>query len=207
MRSIVIAALLLFTLPGTAAETVTGAATVIDGDTLEIHGQRIRLHGIDAPESRQVCTRNDDGAKILCGKEAATRLAVRIKSGPVSCEQKDKDQYGRMVAVCRASDGMNLNAWMVTYGQAMAYRQYSQDYEMFEDGARVGKLGIWATEFTPPWEWRKEQRALAGGLPPTLQREPSISPSTTVDVHSSPNCKKGKPCGNSCIAMDKVCHK
>ena len=69
MRALTIALCLLAT---PALADVTGAATVIDGDTIEVHGQRIRLHGIDAPESRQLCRM--DGKPWQCGKDATNAL-------------------------------------------------------------------------------------------------------------------------------------
>ena len=75
MRALTIA-LCLLAIPALA--DVTGPASVIDGDTLEVHGQRIRLHGIDAPESRQLCRL--DGKPWQCGKEAANALADKIAS-------------------------------------------------------------------------------------------------------------------------------
>ncbi len=70
MRALTIALCLLAT---PALADVTGVASVIDGDTIEVHGQRIRLHGIDAPESRQL--RRLDGKRWQCGKDAANILA------------------------------------------------------------------------------------------------------------------------------------
>ncbi|MBM3732064.1 MAG: thermonuclease family protein [Acidimicrobiia bacterium] len=142
-------------LPTAALAEISGPAQVIDGDTIEIHGQRIRLYGIDAPESRQTCNKN--GEDWLCGKGAAFALADKIAQKPIECEPKDRDRYGRTVAVCRLS-GEDLNAWMVREGWALAYRHYSLDYVADEDTAREAKCGIWASEFVPPWEWRAGNR-------------------------------------------------
>lgn len=136
-----------------APDTITGVASVIDGDTLEIHGQRIRLYGIDAPESRQTC-RDAAGRDYRCGQQAAIALSDRIGRLPASCEKRDVDRYKRIVAVCRLGRD-DLNAWLVSEGHAMAYRQYSSDYVSQEARAREARRGIWRGEFTAPWDWRR----------------------------------------------------
>lgn len=170
MKALGIAVLLssIISMPATAAqplEAISGVPTIIDGDTLNVAGQRIRLHGIDAPEAAQVCQRHADGGNVLCGKEAALRLSERIGGQPITCQPQKKDRYERLIAICKVN-GLDLGAWMVTMGQALAYRQYSTDYSTFEDAARISKLGIWATSFTPPWEWRrnrpKPQKTVSG---------------------------------------------
>src|SRR5271168_429931 len=90
-------ALLLISDYATAAEDLTGRASIIDGDTLEIHGTRIRLWGIDAPESSQLC-RGEDSLQYRCGAKAANDLDAFIASRPVSCTPISLDQYGRTVA-------------------------------------------------------------------------------------------------------------
>lgn len=95
---LLIAALVTLISSPTLAETTTGQASVIDGDTLEIHGQRVRLSGIDAPESSQLC-RGDDSLQYRCGAKAANELDEHIAGRPVSCEGVGRDQYGRTVAV------------------------------------------------------------------------------------------------------------
>ena len=140
-----------------AAAPIVGVASVIDGDTIEIHGIRIRLHGIDAPESRQLCTR-PTGERWRCGQQASLALSDQIGRSTVSCDPRDIDRYGRTVAVCR-SRGVDLNGWLATQGWAVAYRLYSRDYVRAEDQARVASRGVWSGQFDMPWEWRSVQRA------------------------------------------------
>lgn len=156
---IMLAALLLPLLaaPAQTAETLVGSATVIDGDTLEIRGQRVRLHGIDAPESAQTCT-DPAGGSWRCGQRAALALSERIGRATVACERKDRDRYGRIVAVCSTA-GRDLNAWMAENGWALAYRDYSKDYVDAETVARITRAGIWGGSFDAPWDWRRGRRS------------------------------------------------
>lgn len=140
---------------GGPSNEIVGRASVIDGDTLEIQGTRIRFHGIDAPESSQSCSVNDQ--MFRCGQQAALALSDKIGNRTVACEPRDKDQYGRIVAVCRAG-GEDLNKWMVAQGWALAYRKYSTAYVEQESNASAAKLGIWQGEFVDPWEWRRGKR-------------------------------------------------
>ncbi|MCC3862615.1 thermonuclease family protein [Pseudemcibacter aquimaris] len=137
------------------AEDLQGTASVIDGDTLEIHGTRIRLHGIDTPESKQTCVAN--GSTYRCGQKAALALSDKIQRSPIRCTVKDTDRYGRSIAVCY-KNGEDLNSWMVSQGWAVAYRRYSKDYVSQEQSAKSNKAGIWAGDFVLPWEWRRGKR-------------------------------------------------
>jgi len=137
-------------------DQVSGIASVVDGDTLEIRGVRIRLHGVDAPESQQTCT-GVLGDSWRCGQQAALALADRIGRRPVSCEVRDVDRYDRKVAVCEQR-GEDLNRWLVNSGWAVAYRQYSPDYISAEDYARRARRNIWSGQFIMPWDWRRGQR-------------------------------------------------
>lgn len=139
-------------------QRIVGQASVIDGDTIEIHGTRIRMHGIDSPESGQLCVIKEK--KDRCGQSAALALSDKIGNSTVSCDPRDKDRYGRVVAVCSANNE-DLNAWMVAQGWAMAYRKYSTDYVKQEERASAAKLGIWQGEFVPPWDWRQGKRLKA----------------------------------------------
>ncbi len=93
-----------------ALADVAGVASVIGGDTIEVHGQGIRLRGIDAPESRQLCRL--DGKSGQCGKDAANALADKIARRPVTCEDLGHDRSDRIIAKCAAA-GEDMGSWMV----------------------------------------------------------------------------------------------
>ena len=156
-RSLAFFLVLSTPLTSAGSTDIMGVATVIDGDTIEIHGQHIRLHGVDAPESAQEC-RRPDGSRWRCGQQAALALQDLISRRPVTCARQDTDRYGRIVAKCSVG-GVDINAWLVTNGWAVAYRQYSSDYVGVETTARAGGLGIWSGEFAMPWDWRRDKRS------------------------------------------------
>jgi endonuclease YncB( thermonuclease family) len=157
LRAVLAATLFFAPFRVDAADLIVGRASVIDGDTLEIHGRRVRLFGIDAPESGQTCT--DAGGGIYrCGQKAAQVLDARIGDGVVTCQPKDRDFYGRVVAVCRVY-GEDLGAWMVGLGWAVAFRRYSTRYAPAEELAKQRKTGMWAGSFELPSDWRAEQRS------------------------------------------------
>lgn len=135
---------------------LTGRVSVIDGDTLDLHGRRIRLLGIDAPESSQLCT-DPSGRRWRCGATAANRLSDFIAARPVTCRVSNTDRYGRSVARCSVA-GQDLGRWAVSNGWALAYRRYAPDYIPDEQAARTGRRGIHAGQFQPPWDYRAAQR-------------------------------------------------
>jgi endonuclease YncB( thermonuclease family) len=136
-----------------AASEISGPARIIDGDTIQIGQERIRFHGIDAPESKQTCQR--DSIQYACGRDAAAALRAMIGAQAVTCTPKDVDRYHRIVAICYVA-GRDLNRTMVEQGWAVAYRQYSTDYVDAEDQAKAGKRGLWAGEFISPWQYRRQ---------------------------------------------------
>lgn len=139
------------------AGPIVGRASVIDGDTLEIRGQRIRLWGIDAPEGRQTCIRGSETYR--CGTDAANRLDRWIRDRIVSCVARGQpDRYGRIVATCRIN-GEDMAAWMVGQGLALDYPSFSRgEYAPQQRAASSQRLGVWAGEFQMPWEWRRGRR-------------------------------------------------
>lgn len=136
--------------------SVSGTASVIDADTLEIAKQRIRLVGVDAPESGQKC-RDTKGKFYRCGSVSANALDAWINRNPVTCAIEDTDRYGRLLGQCSVR-GQNVQEWLVVNGYAVAYRQYSTAYVPAELKARAARAGIWDGEFVSPWDWRQGLR-------------------------------------------------
>lgn len=140
-----------------AAADFTGTALVIDGDTIEVSGQRIRLWGIDAPETRQTC-QGREGQTYECGRDAAAVLRELTAGRNIECTARDRDRYQRVVAVCRTEAG-EINAAMVRRGWAVDYTQYSGGrYQAEAAAAKNDRLGIWSGRFDLPSEWRQERR-------------------------------------------------
>ena len=138
--------------PAFAGPDIIGPAVITDGDTIKIDDQRIRLHGIDAPEATQAC--QVDGEPWDCGQAATGALETLTEGKEIRCEERDIDRYDRIIAVCYAG-GVDLNEEMVRMGLALAYRRYSLDYVETEETAQRNGAGMWLGEFVPPWEWRQ----------------------------------------------------
>ena len=136
------------------ADDLKGKPRIVDGDTIWIGPTKIRLYGIDAPETKQEC-QQADGSEYRCGEASTDALRILIASNPVRCEGDTYDRYKRLIAVCY-SGTVNLNAELVRQGWALAYRRYSNDYISAEEEAQAAKRGMWAGEFEPPWKWRRK---------------------------------------------------
>lgn len=134
------------------AATLSGQATVVDGDTLDIAGERIRLEGVDAPEISQTCN-TSDGAPWACGREAQRALSRLVDKQTVMCDRKGADKYGRTLAVCYV-EGEDINALLVRTGMARAFVKYSTLNVAQEVEAQAAKLGLWQGEHVAPWDYR-----------------------------------------------------
>jgi endonuclease YncB( thermonuclease family) len=142
------------TLPGLFCSVATaaraGQASVID--TLEIHGSRIRLWGVDAPESSQLC--RQDSRQYRCGAKAANDLDAFIARRPVNCLPKTLDRYGRTVATCSVG-GADLGDWLVRNGLALDWPQYSKrKYDEAQREAEHAGRGMLAGSYVEPWLYR-----------------------------------------------------
>ena len=143
---------------------ITGTPKIIDGDTLNINGHKIRFEGIDAPEIKQQCKK--DYLKVssiigftlrknyYCGITSKKKLEQKIKNSKIKCISLSKDRYKRYLATCY-KDKINLNKWMVRNGYAVAYKRYSKQYLNDEKYAKENERGIWKGSFLRPEKWRK----------------------------------------------------
>jgi endonuclease YncB( thermonuclease family) len=127
---------------------ITGVAEAIDGDSLRLSGQEIRLRGIDAPELDQTC--RVAGRSEACGRAARQALRRILALGLVTCLDEGRDRYGRMLGRCLAR-GQDIAAAMVRDGQAVGYGGYAAE----EAEARAAYRGLWAGEFQRPEDWRR----------------------------------------------------
>ena len=157
LRNIALLVVMLL-VPVMALADITGKPRIIDGDTIEIARQRIRLHGIDAPETDQSCRRDSDIWR--CGRQASLMLAAKIREQSVRCEEQDRDRYNRIVAKCFIGK-LDLSEWLAYEGWAVAYVYYSYEYTRAEASAKSNRRGIWASDFEYPWDWRRSKRQKA----------------------------------------------
>ena len=125
---------------------------VVDGDTIVLNGEKIRFSGIDSPELKQTCTKDDQ--KVFCGRLAKKFLIKKINNNTPYCINEGKDVYKRTLAECFV-DGESLSSFLVRSGYAFAYRKYSKKFIQDEEFAKDNMLGLWSMEFKYPWEFRK----------------------------------------------------
>ncbi len=153
-----------------ARAEVTGTVDVVDADTLEMLGQTIKLHGIDAIERDQMCL-SGTGRPWPCGSDAAASLRSYIGSAPLRCEPIS-NFAGAILAVCKLS-GRDVAGWVVQNGWALADRGTSFEYVPQEEQAKSIQAGIWGSEFVTPSDFRDGKRL---ELPEFDQSKPTEEP-------------------------------
>ena len=141
---------------------IVGTIRVIDGDSFEVAGVNIRLHGIDAPESDQMC-QTEQGADWACGGWITRAVTDRYSGEVARCDAVELDRYGRTVARCVAL-GEDVGAWLVREGFAFAYVKYSEDYVEIERKVAVIDRGLHAVRLQTPSQHRKTRAK--GRIPP-----------------------------------------
>ena len=145
--------LIINTLAFSKVLNASSSLKIIDGDTIILNSEKIRLYGIDTPEIKQTCTDNY-GHTYLCGIKAKLELKKIIGSRKVSCIKKTKDRYKRSISICYVDEN-DINSLMVRSGWALAYRKYSKKYVKDEAIAKLNDAGMWSGKFIAPWKWRR----------------------------------------------------
>ncbi|MGB7318787.1 MAG: thermonuclease family protein [Planktotalea sp.] len=134
------------------AADVSGRVRVIDGDTFDVAGVRVRLHGIDAPEGKQTCE-TEQGANWACGAWVTAQVAVMYDGKRARCREVDVDRYDRVVARCEV-EGRDVGQQIVSRGLAFAYREYSMAYDLDEKGAAINDRGLHSGRVQNPAQYR-----------------------------------------------------
>ena len=149
MKRTILSLIILFFL---SQNLFANTVKVIDGDKIKIANEKIRFGGIDAPELKQICFKNEE--KISCGILVKNVLKKKIGKVIPKCINEGKDIYKRTIAECFIN-GESLSKFLVANGYAFAYRKYSKKFIKDERFAKKNKLGLWSMKFMFPWEFRK----------------------------------------------------
>lgn len=182
------------------AEEVLGIPVIVDADTVYSGNTKIRLSGIDSPETDQLCL-NGNGQSWTCGLDAISHLKAFSAGRPWKCQLTGLDRYERHLGSCSVG-GEDVGQWLVRNGWALAFRRYSDRYIDDEDAARDKSNGLWAGAFVAPWDWRHRTSGtviLGARTVPTDARH-KLMTSTVGTSPPSPECvvkgnmKKGGQC-------------
>src|SRR3982074_3792980 len=189
MTSKFLLAVLLGLLPAMAqAADITGVPKIREGDHIQIGNSRIRLGGIDAPSTDQLCL-NTSGERWTCGVAARDELIKHVGSKAWTCHPRTTDRRGRTVARCEV-DGEDIQKWLVATGWALSYTRVSHDYDADEKAAREAKAGMWQGAFIAPWDWRARNKktTILGTAKPPENASTILLASASGSVAPSPDC-------------------
>jgi endonuclease YncB( thermonuclease family) len=188
MKTVVIAFAACLACSLAQALDLSGVPRVVDGDTLAIGATKVRLEGIDAPETDQVCL-NANGGRWACGVDARDQLAAHIAGREINCTSNGTDVYRRTLAICYLVDE-DLNGWMVQEGWALAYVKYSKTYVHVEEEARTQQPGMWKGAFIAPWDWRNRNNktVILGAFSVPIDAQAMLLGPSATEGAPSPEC-------------------
>lgn len=172
-----------------AATTITGVARISDGDTISIEETRIRLNGIDAPETDQVCI-DGTGETYACGIAARDALAEFLQGQSITCSGDEIDRYDRRIMTCFVGD-TDINAAMVAGGWALAFLRYADIYVGEEQAARARQAGLWSGTFIAPWDWRHRgpQTEILGSVSVPINAQQHLLPQPVASASPTIGCQ------------------
>lgn len=201
---LLVAGLVIAAPPSVIKEFSGKVIGITDGDTIKVLVNKatvkVRLEGIDSPESGQAF-----------GRKAKEALAESVAGRIVTVRKTGTDRYQRTLGVILVN-GVDVNAKLVKDGWAWHYKKYSSDENLakLEDAARAAKRGLWAdANALAPWEYRARQKAPKAAPQASKDQEMSYWLNTSSGVRHNQSCEhfhntkrgrfcspgEGKPCG------------
>jgi endonuclease YncB( thermonuclease family) len=173
--------------PSSAAE-ISGLPRIVDGDTVAIGQAKVRLSGIDAPETDQICL-DRKGARWACGIAARDQLTMHSGGQVWECETTGTDRYGRYLGNCFV-EGEDVSAWMVRSGWALSFVRYSHAYDADEAVARDAHAGLWSGAFIAPWDWRhrNKETVILGAAEVPINAQELLLGAVSASEAPSPDC-------------------
>ena len=129
--------------------------SVQSGDSFEFGGRRIHLAGIAAPELEQNCIHNDNDWP--CGEIAKQKLSklLQLQSGNLLCYKESVPTKPNTYACFLGTH--DISEILLKSGMVVALPKAPHHYVAAEQEAKEAKMGVWASEFTMPWVWKKPQ--------------------------------------------------
>jgi endonuclease YncB( thermonuclease family) len=188
LRKISLACLVLLWPAAGHAVEISGVPKIREADQIQIGSARIRLGGIDAPSTDQLCL-NTHGERWACGVAARDELIKHVGTRSWTCQTRATDRRGRTVARCQV-DGEDIQKWLAASGWALALVRITRDYEPDEKAAREAKAGMWQGAFIAPWDWRERNKmtAVLGAVKPPEGARAILLASASGPVAPSPDC-------------------
>jgi endonuclease YncB( thermonuclease family) len=186
---LLLATLMMGELQDTAlANEIVGVPRIVDGDTVQIGASKIRLEGVDAPETDQLCL-DGNNHHWTCGIEARDRLMQKAGGKVWRCRTSSNDRYGRALATCKV-EGLNINQWLVRSGWALSFVRYSHEYDADERAARDAKSGLWSGAFIAPWDWRhrNSNTEILGAISVPKNAQTILLSAASAATAPSPDC-------------------
>src|SRR5258708_6184481 len=188
LKTLLKAVLLMLPPAFAGAADITGVPKIRDGDQIQIGSSRIRLGGVDAPSSDQLCL-NNAGERWTCGVAARDALVKHVEGKSWACHVRQTDRRGRIVARCEV-DGEDIQKWLVASGWALSYARFSHDYDADEKAAREAKAGMWQGAVIAPWGRRPPHKktTIRGAAKPSEKASTILLASASGSVAPSPDC-------------------
>ena len=186
-RGIMFALIALITSPVFAA-TLSGAPRILDGNTIEIEKTTVRLAGIEAPETDQICL-DAQGRKWACGVAVRDELIKHSNGRTWDCHTERRDEYRRALGNCFI-EGEDINAWMVRSGLALSAGASHHTYVVFELVASTAHAGLWSGAFIAPWDWPRRNRGtiIVGATSVPVDAQEVLLGSVLLSKPPSPEC-------------------